>query len=247
MLRSAPSGVVVAYLVLCLGTVVSGVAQTVDLNRVVPPLEAIPKTLADYLVQQAWANAPTRRILEATIVGGEQRVGLARRSWMDQVGFNFNLATQRQTYEAFNQLFLAPGGNFGTSFNLGGFTNNKAKTQIAQTETLLARAKLDEQLPAVREEVMLTLQTIDVARELLRIRRRAEVDAETNNDLVKSLYDQGKAQFQDVAQASEVYYQAVAGTVVAKSNLEVAQIQLRTITGLTQEQIEQARRRYAVK
>ena len=222
-------------------------AQTIDFDRVVPPLEANPQDLADYLVQQAWANAPTRRILETKIVNSEQETKLARRSWMEQVGFNVNVASQQQEFEFIGNRWQAPGTNFGTSLNLGGLVNNKTKTRLAENEALIAKAELEEQLPLLREEVMMTLETIETARELLRIRRRAEVDSETNNNLVKSLYEQGKAQFQDVAQASEVYYQSVAATAVAKSNLEMAQITLRRLTGLTQEQIEEARRKYAVR
>ena len=243
--RSSRTVLVAAAFLFCGSATLS--AQTIDFNRVVPPLEASPKELADYFVQQAWANAPTRRVLETTIVNGNEKTAMARRSWMDQVGFNLNFASQRQTYEFIGDQWLAPGANFGASVNLGAIVNNKSKTRVAENEALIARAKLDEQLPLVREEVMMTLEQIETARELLRIRRRAEVDSETNNNLVKSLYEQGKAQFQDVAQASEVYYQSVAATAVAKSNLEMAQITLRRLTGLTQDQIEEARRRFAVR
>ena len=221
-------------------------AQSVDLQRVVPPLEASPRTLADYLVQQAWANAPLRRELETQIERGSERVTLARRSWMDQTNFNVNFASQRQTFDAFNQQYLFPGFNFGVAMPLGTITNNKGRVRVAETEAVLAKARLDRELPGVREDVMLALENIETARELLRIRRRAEVDAETNNNLVQSLYEQGKAQFEDVAQASEVYYQSSAATVTARSNLDRAQIRLQTLTGLTQAQIETARRRFAV-
>ena len=230
-----------------IGGAAASTAQTIDFARVVPPLEANAKTLADYLVQQAWANAPERRALEAAIVNEDERVNLARRSWMEQLNFNFNFASQQQEYQFIGDRYQAPGGNVGVALNLGSFVNNKARTRLAQNEALITRAELDEQLPEVRNDVMMALETIEMSRQLLRIRRRAEVEAETNSNLVKSLYEQGKAQFQDVAQASEVYYQATAATVVAQSNLEMAQIELRTLTGLTQAQIEEARRRYAVR
>lgn len=247
MNSSAPLRAAALVAILCCTSGAAVTAQTIDLNRVVPPLEANPLTLADYLVQQAWANAPTRRVLETTIDAEDQEIELARRSWMDQFNFNINFASQRQVFDFAQNQYLFPGFNFGAALNLGSFVNNKARVRLAQNAAILARAELDEQLPEVRQEVMIALETIETARELLRIQRRAEVDAETNNNLVKSLYEQGKAQFQDVAQASQVYYQAVAATVVAKNNLEVAQIELRTLTGLTQEQIEDARRKYAVR
>ena len=222
-------------------------AQTVDLQRVVPPVDAIPRTFEDYLVQQAWANAPLRRELETQVQRGGERVSLARRSWMDQFNFNVNFASQRQTFDFAQNQYLFPGFNFGVALPLGAFTNNRGRVKVAESEAVLAKARLDGELPDVREAIMLALEEIETARELLRIRRRAEVDSETNNNLVKSLYEQGKAQFEDVAQASEVYYQSSAATVTAKSNLDRAQIRLQTLTGLTQDEIETARRRFAIR
>ena len=224
-------GRLVAVVALCGVALTTSKAQAIDFERVVPPLEASTRTLADYLVQQAWANAPMRRSLESTVVREDEQINLARRSWMDQIGVNTNFSSQSQEFAFIGETYQGPGFNVGLSLNLGGITNRNAKVRLAESEALITRAKLDEQKPLLREQIMLTLETISTTRELLRIRRRAEVDAETNNSLVQSLYEQGKAQFQDVAQASEVYFQAVAATTVAKSNVDRAEIMLQTLTG----------------
>ena len=222
-------------------------AQQMDIDRVVPPLESNPKTLEDYLVQQAWLNTLERRELEAEVAFADAETQLARRSWTNQVGANVNVATQQQEYQAFGQQYLAPGLNFGASINLGAVVNNKARVRLAETKADIARARIESVKPTVRGDVALALEAIETTRELLRIRRRAEVDAETNYTLVQSLYEQGKAQFEDLAQASQVFFDAVTATAVAKSDQARAQIELQTLTGLTIQQIEEARRRYAVR
>ncbi len=224
-------------------------AQQMDLDRVVPPLESNPRTFEDYLVQQAWSNDPERRELEGEVAVADAQTVLAQRSWMEQIGANVGFSSRRDTIqflEGRNQ-YLFPGYNYGLSMNIGALTNNKSRVRLAEARALVARTKVDRAKPEVRGEIALALEAVETTRELLRIRRRAEVDAETNYTLVQSLYEQGKAQFEDLAQASEVFFQAVTSTAVAKSNQTRAQLELQTLTGLTLQQIEEARRRYAVK
>ncbi len=226
---------------------VGAYGQQIDLDQVVPPLETNPRTLEDYLVQQAWSNNAERRELEGEVIVAEAETVLAQRSWLEQVGANVNISGQQQEYILPNNVYQAPGLNVGVSINAGGIINRGAKVRLSEAKADIARTRIDQAKPEVRGEVALAMELVETTRELLRIRRRAEVDAETNYTLVQSLYEQGKAQFEDLAQASEVFFQAVTATATAKSNQARAQIQLQTLTGLTAQQLEDARRKYAVK
>ena len=239
------------WLSLLLGVIDAG-AQTTEFERVVPSADASVRDLPNYLVQQAWLNDPLRRELEAKVSAEDARILLARRGWIDQVNFNLNFSSIRDTLNLFgvsqfgrnNDRYLAPGLNYGVSFNLGGFLNNKRRVAVAKAVREIAVTQLDGPKPELRLAVLTALQEAENARELLRLRRRAEVDAETNYTLVRSLYDQGKAQFEDLAQASEVYFRAVESTAVAKNNQINTQHELEVLTGLDYVGIEEARRRY---
>ena len=63
---------------------------------------------------------------------------------------------------------------------------------------------------------------------------------------MKALYEQGKAQFEDLAQASEVYYRAVESTAEGQSLVRRARIQLEGIVGVPMVTIDEARVRYRV-
>ena len=227
-------------------------AQASDFDRVVAPAGQSVNTLGDYLVQQAWVNEPRKRDLEAQIAVADARIDLQRRGWLDQINANVNFSSLRDTLNVFgvsrfgrnDNQYLAPGVNYGVAVNIGGLVNNKRRTAVARAERDVAAAKLDLPKPELRLAVLAALQEATNTRELLRIRRRAEVDAETNYQLVRSLYDQGKAQFQDLAQASEVYFRAVESTSVAKNNQLAAQLELESLTGLSAAEIDEARRRY---
>jgi len=91
------------------------------------------------------------------------------------------------------------------------------------------------------------LEQFDNARELLTIRRNAEIDAETNYTLVQSLYDQGKAQFEDLAQASEVYFRAVEATSIAKSRVTRSRIALEEMVGEPYATLEETRKKMSVR
>ncbi len=223
----------------------AALAQSSDFDKVVLPATAKPSTLGDFLVQQAWVNAPNRRELEAAVARTDADISLIERSWLEQINANINFASQRQEIMFVGEMFLAPGFNLGASVNLGGIVNTKRRVKVAQVDREIALAQLDGPKPELRLAVLNALQEVENSRELLKIRRRAEVDAETNYTLVRSLYDQGKAQFEDVAQASDSYFRAVENTAVAKSNQLLAQIELESLTGLNAAAIEQARQKYA--
>lgn len=218
-----------------------------DFDNVVAPPSAPTLTFEDYIVQRAWYNNGSTQVLNANVEIAKLGKKAAKRSWIDQINANINLNSQREEIAFIGNQFLAPGFNYGVSLNAGGLINNKLRVRQAEQDFIVAEAEQNQGKLEFRALVLDRLEQFDNAQELLTIRRNAEIDAETNYTLVQSLYDQGKAQFEDLARASEVYFRAVEATSIAKSTTVRARLALEEVVGSPYEELEEQRRKMSVR
>lgn len=238
------------YLLLSAFTLLSvdvAAQATLDYDDVIAPANVIPKTFEDYIVQRAWFNNASTQVLDANVETAKLQKEAAKRSWMDQINANINLNSQRSEVGFFNNQYLVPGFNYGVAINAGGLINNKLRIQIAEQDVTIAKAEQNQEKLQFKAMVLDRLEQYDNAKELLNIRRNAEIDAETNYTLVKSLYDQGKAQFEDLAQASEVYFRAVESTSVAKSRVVRTRLGIEEMVGEPYASLEETRKKMSVR
>jgi outer membrane protein TolC len=219
---------------------------TIDYDKIVAPADKKTKTFDEYIVQLAWLNNASTQILDANVEIAELEKQAAKRSWLDQINANVNFNSIRDTVGFVGEQFLSPGFNYGLSVNAGGLINNKQRVRLADQMKTIAEAEKNQDKLQFRAMVLDRLEQFDNARELLTIRRNAEIDAETNYTLVQSLYDQGKAQFEDLAQASEVYFRAVESTSLAKSRVVRTRLGLEEVVGEPYEKLEEKRKKMSV-
>ena len=229
-------------------------AQQVDYDLLVLRPSDIPTNFQDYIVQVAWVNNAFTNELAADVLIADENITLARRSWLDQLNANINFSSLSDTLSFFGRTqfgeqgnqFLAPGFNYGVAFNLGGIINRKMRVRVAEQEKVIAETRISQEKLEFRGRVLDRLALYDAARELLRLRRQAELDAETNYTLVQSLYEQNKAKFEDLAAASDVYYRTVEATADARTRVRRTAIDLEAIVGVPIELLEEQRQRFAL-
>ena len=219
---------------------------TIDYDDIIAPADKKPKSFEEYVVQLAWFNNASTQILDANVEIAGLEKQAAKRSWMDQINANVNFNSQRDTFNFVNNRFTGPGFNYGLSVNAGGLLNNKLRVRLADQMKTIAEAEKNQDKLQFRAMVLDRLEQFDNSRELLTIRRNAEIDAETNYTLVQSLYDQGKAQFEDLAQASEVYFRAVESTSLAKSRVVRTRLGLEEVVGEPYEKLKEKREKMSV-
>ena len=228
-------------------------AQTVDFDEIVPPASVAPATFGDYLVQRAYLNNSSNAALGAEVAIADIEIRRAKLAWLDQLNANVNFSSQQQEFQGRfgfgnddSPTFLGPGFNYGLSANLGGIINNGKTVASARQQKRIAEALRDQEKLQLRAVVLTRLESYDAAREVLRIRRQSEIDAETNYTLVRNLFEQNKAQFEDLAAASDIYNRAVEATAVAESEVRIARYAIEEIVGEPWSALLDARRRFEV-
>ena len=238
------------YLLLLTSTLLcidANAQSQLDYDDVIAPSNETPKTFEEYIVQRAWFNNASTQVLDANVEIANLEKTAAKRSWIDQINANVNFNSVRSEITFIGEQYLAPGFNYGLAINAGGLINNKLRVRRAEQDVTIAKAEQNQEKLQFRAMVLDRLEQFDNSKELLSIRRNAEIDAETNYTLVQSLYDQGKAQFQDLAQASEVYFRAVEATSVARSRVVRTRLMVEEMVGEPYSELEETREQMSVR
>ena len=111
-----------------------GFSQEVDYNKIITPEGSRPRYFEDYLVQLAWQNHPSNRVLEYNKEIAEQKFKVASKTWMEHLNLTFNLNEtefQRDDSTIPNQF---PKYNFAATFNLADLVKNPSEKRIANAK-----------------------------------------------------------------------------------------------------------------
>src|SRR6267142_2066693 len=96
-------------------------AQSIDYNKIVLPDRIVPNSFEERLVQLAWKNHPSNRVVDQNVEIAHKEKVVARWQWLDNIYANGNLNeyTLHPNPGAINVYY--PRYNFGVRVTLGNF------------------------------------------------------------------------------------------------------------------------------
>jgi outer membrane protein TolC len=222
-------------------------AQNIDYDVIIPPVEVRPKTFEDYLVQLSWLNHPHREWLEQQIEVSKAEVKKERRSWMEPIGANVGFNSLKDTVSLLGARYLAPGYNYGFSLSLGSILTTKSKVTLAQGKQKLEELRLQEYKLELRKELLKRYRRHLLSIEVLKARQQAEEDAQANYTLISELFKKNKAPFEDLNQASISFHTALEKKLEAEAEVSISRFELEEILGTKWESLDRVRERYEKK
>ncbi|MEL6637107.1 MAG: TolC family protein [Bacteroidota bacterium] len=215
---------------------VPALGQTVDFDKVVPPVEVRAKTFEDYLVQLAWNNTPTHKKLYTQLNIAEKETKLTKREWTQDITASFNVNEISLSNIIFGDRLdlpvFFPIYNVGASVNLGTFVHRPVKIRIAEEKEKMAQFDISQRKLLVRREVLEAYEEHRRSRSTLQVRVLAEQDAYGSYLLISEKFKNNDAKFEDFNAASSAYYTAKEGTVTARSEVEISRIRLEELIGV---------------
>src|SRR5689334_17714229 len=112
---------------------VKAVAQAVDYNTIILPANAKEISIEEKLVQLAWNNNPSNKLLTNQVNIAKYDVKIARRSWLSQIGAAGNVNEYTINPPA-NQAFplFYPRYNFSATLSLGNLFSDPVKSKKAK-------------------------------------------------------------------------------------------------------------------
>ncbi|MFT5385579.1 MAG: outer membrane protein TolC [Saprospiraceae bacterium] len=220
---------------------VGSFAQMADFNKIVPGEDTRLKTFEDYLVQLAWINGPQGKAYNSRQKIAELEVDLSQREWMDNASlqWNINEISLSNIIYPENELFVAlPVWNVTATIELGTVFNRKKKIDISKQKLEITKQNIDLLKMQVRAVVLERYYKYLTSLEILKVATEAVQDATENHILLKELFKEDKADFEELNRASLAFTNAKRSKLEAEMEIQLSKIALEEVIGVKYEEAQ---------
>lgn len=209
--------------------------QTIDFNQIVVPEGQRPTNFEDFLVQLAWLNSPKRQILDLEKQKEQKDVDLKRTEWMDDVDFSFNInevSLENVLAPDPNNFVLYPLYQLSAGVSLGSFTNTKKEREREEFDVKIAEMEANEFKMAIRAETLARYHKLLLAIETLKVRVKAEENAQNIYDLANQRFKNADLDMEDLLSASESFNAALERRLDAETEIVITKLALEEMIGI---------------
>jgi len=215
-------------------------AQGIDYNKIVLPDHITPNNIEDKLVQLAWKNHPSNKMVMKDVEISRKEASLSRWKWLDDIYAQGNLneftlkpASERPT----NNFF--PRYNFGIRVSIGTFANTSALAKIADQKAIRTAYAVDAQKLAVREEVLTDLEKLKSTYKSYRVRQNIKEDYLQMYRTAKKKFESAEVTNMDQYRLTlQAYADQLDKSVASESAFNAAKIALEALIGVALEEVE---------
>ncbi len=215
-------------------------SQDIDYNKIVLPLKIRSTSFEERLVQLAWKNHPTNKIVAQGVELSKTKRTIARLSFLDRISAsgNLNEFTLDPSRDVNNRSNFFPRYNLGVNFSLGTVFATPIQIKGAKIEYETSQLKVNERMIAVRSEILTALESLKELHQLLRLRQRMEEDYLVMSNDAEKKFSAGQILMQEYRDAIEAHAGRSADVIQAKSQFNQAKIAVEALVGMSLEEIE---------
>lgn len=218
------------------------VAQKTDYNKIILPQGVYSDDYREKLVQIAWQNYPQNEIAQRKVTIASHEITQAKMQWLDIFSAQGNLneySINRDKSNDGNVQFNAfPRYNFGASITLGMFGDIPAEIKKKKEMLKISEAELNMQKLAIRGEVLRRYQNYLLYQELLENQVRMTENVFSSFSVAEQRFKNGEISLQDYNESLDKYNAERINLVRAETELEVAQITLEEMLGVSLEEVK---------
>jgi len=215
-------------------------AQSVDYNKVVLPDHITPNNFEDKLVQLAWKNHPSNKIILKDVDIAQREARLTRWKWLDDIYAtgNLNEFTLAPSSERPANVFF-PRYNFGIRVSIGTFANTSALAKISDQKLIKTTYAIDEKKLKVREEVLTNLEKLRLTYKSYRVRENIKEDYLAMYRASKKKFESGEVTNMDQFRLTlQAYSDQVDKAIATESAFKTAKIALEALVGVALDEVE---------
>lgn len=173
-------------------------AQTVDYNKIILPDNASSVDFEEKLVQLAWKNHPSNRIVQNNLIIARHDTKIASSEWLNVIRVTGNLnefnINPDNTLNNQNQFF--PRYNFGAIIPLGIFVGIPNQVKRSRELELVAQQNINTQKLAIRAQVLKLYNEYLMFREIFNLRSQELEEAISNFALLEQRFRSGEEQYE---------------------------------------------------
>lgn len=214
-------------------------AQNIDYNKIVLPDQVIPASFEERLVQLAWKNHPSNKIVlqNVQIAGKEKKV--AQWKWLDDIyaSGNLNEYTINPDPTAPSNIYF-PRYNFGIRISLGTFVSTPLHVRIASDRINNSENQVNERKLIVREEVLSNFEKMKQFYKFMKLREQIKEDFLVMYKDSEKKFSTGEIDIDKYRTAVQGYYGQAEKVVEAQANFYNSKITLEALVGVDLTDIE---------
>jgi len=218
----------------------SGLAQDVDYDQIIPPEGPDSLKIEERLVQLAWRNSPEANRGERFIVVAGKQIKLAKNTWLNNIAASGNLnqfVVENALGSQSNIPNLFPLYNFGVNIPFGVFSQRRNSVAIAKEQKAIAEDDVNRLKLDIRAQVLSRYRVYLIRKESMEIQREILQEVTVRFKGVQLLFREGKAKFEEYDQATQAYNSERLRKVSVEGELALAKIELERLIGLRLEQV----------
>lgn len=218
----------------------TGVAQSIDYNKIILPVSAgADIEFGERLVQLAWKNNPLNSMVRKQVDLSGLDVKISRRQWIEnvQVIGNLNQFILDPTSDLAGRANFYPKYNFSARLSLGMLLVNPIQTRRRRQEMDIAMDQVNAQKLEVRRQVLETYNNFLTAQEIYKIQTTVFQDAESSHQISEAAFKQGELTYEQYILDLNNYNRIKIAKLNAERDYQNIKLGLEALIGLKLEDV----------
>src|SRR5258706_4541801 len=193
-------------------------AQSIDYNKIILPDRVVTKNFEERLVQLAWKNHPSNRVVDQNVDIAQKEKAVPRWRWLDDIYATgtVNEYTLHPRPDANNTYY--PRYNFGIRLTLGSFVAIPLQTAAANGRLLNAEQLVNQKKLSVREDVLGNVERLKQYYKFIKIREQIKEDFRTMYKDAEKKFSTGDINIERYRAAVQAYYDQSEQVIEAQTN-----------------------------
>ena len=225
-------------LILVLASFAAG-AQSIDYNKIIVTEQISSISFEERLVQLAWRNHPSNKVVTQKVEMAEALRSKARWSWLDNIYVegNYNEFTGKEEIDPLARSFY-PRYNIGVRLPLSTFVQTPLSAQAAHDQVLINEFDVNSKKLETRQNVLLAVERLKEKFKIIKLRERIQEDYFLMFQATEKKFKAGEVTLETYRNTSQAYYTKEEEIIQARSNFNQERIALEAMIGVELKDVE---------
>lgn len=210
----------------------------IDYDKIILPEEIIKYAeLEEKLVQLAWKNHPSSKIVRTNLDIADQNVKMASFSWAKDVRAQFNINEGNIDPPEDRPLFF-PRYNFQVNLSLGTFLLTSKEVKLAKEDYKLAQSQVNQQKLQLRRDVLTKYQKYLMTKNLFQIENEITEEEYAKYLLAEQQFKDGTISIDLYNESLRAYNTQRMKKITAENNFVTAKLDVEEMIGMHIEDVK---------
>jgi outer membrane protein TolC len=214
-------------------------AQSIDYNKIIVTEQISSISFEERLVQLAWRNHPSNKVVTQKVEMAEALRSKARWSWLDNIFVegNYNEFTGNDDFSDVARSYY-PRYNIGVRLPLGTFVQTPLSAQAANDQVLINEFNVNSKKLETRQNVLLAIERLKEKFKIIKLRERIQEDYFLMFQSTEKKFKAGEITLDAYRTTSQAYYTKEEEIIQARSSFNQERIALEAMIGVELKDVE---------